>query len=147
MLRESNRIGRQEGFGHTLKEGGKSGNRVLVVSVLLAYQDSEVERNSGSRAGVIVGKRQVPQATRRNRIKRRLRHLLAERLGSLPDGTTVVVRALEGAVDMPSEELGVNLDRLLASAFNKATRKTTKEATDKRLLEVNVSGREQAGGR
>lgn len=123
MLREGNRIGRQEGFGRTLKEGGKAANRVLVVSVLPAYQDPENGRNNESRAGVIVGKRQVPQATRRNRIKRRLRHLLAERLEALPVGTSVVVRALEGAVGMPSEELGVNLDRLLASAFKKGSSK------------------------
>lgn len=123
MLREGNRIGRQEGFGRTLKEGGKSGNRILVVSVLPAYRAPQIGQNSRSRAGVIVGKRQVPQATRRNRIKRRLRHLLMQRLDAFPGGTSVVVRALEGAVDMPSEELGVNLDRLLASAFKKAESK------------------------
>lgn len=127
MLRKGNRIGRQEGFGVTLKEGGKSGNRILVVSVLWAHPDPNSRHTPETRVGVIVGKRQVPQATRRNRLKRRLRHLIAERIGSLPGGTTVVVRALEGAVGLSSEELGVNLDRLLASAFRKAVSKREEE--------------------
>ena len=47
------------------------------------------------------------------------RSVLQARLSSMDGETTVVVRALEGSVDMSSEELGRSLDRLLALAFKK----------------------------
>lgn len=119
MLREGSRISRREGFGRTLKEGYRAGNRAMVVSVRQVPPQEGCELRSGARGGIIVGKRQVPKATQRNQIKRRLRHVLQARLSSMDGETTVVVRALEGSVDMSSEELGRSLDRLLALAFKK----------------------------
>lgn len=116
MLRAENRLTRQEGFATTLRKGGKSGNNVLVVSVL------PVDDDRPTRAGIIVGKRQVPHSSARNRIKRRLRPLVQSRLTPLPRGSTLVVRALGGADNMSSEELGRNLDRLLALALKKSRR-------------------------
>ena len=80
-----------------------------------------------ARAGLIVGKRQVPRATARNQVKRRLRHVIQSRVVTLPAGWTLVVRSLEGAVGMSSEELGRNFDRLLASALKKASVDTASE--------------------
>ncbi len=79
------------------------------------------------KAGIIVGKRQIPRAVDRNRVKRRLRHLLADRLTqntigggttdgaatSLPPGSRIVVRALGPTKKMSSAQLADNLDRLL----------------------------------
>ncbi len=121
MLREGSRISRREGFSRTLKEGYRAGNRVMVVSVRRNLAKDKCNGHCGARGGIIVGKRQVPLATQRNQVKRRLRHLLQARLSSMQGDTTVVVRALEGAVGMSSEELGRNLDRLLALAFKKMT--------------------------
>ena len=57
--------------------------------------------------------RAVGNAVVRNRTKRRLRHLVAARLTQLPDGCTLVVRALPAAADADSARLGEDLDRVL----------------------------------
>jgi ribonuclease P protein component len=62
--------------------------------------------------GFVVSKA-VGAAVTRNRVKRRLRHLMRERVGSLVPGSRLVVRALPAAADASSVELGVELDRCL----------------------------------
>jgi ribonuclease P protein component len=61
------------------------------------------------RAGLVVSKA-VGGSVVRHRVSRRLRHLLAPRLGELPPGAMVVVRALPLAADATSAELGDDLD-------------------------------------
>ena len=70
--------------------------------------------DSPALVGVVVPKKQVPLATHRNRIKRRVRALMAQRLGSLEPGARVVVRGLAGADGADSSTLGRDLDRLLS---------------------------------
>jgi ribonuclease P protein component len=67
------------------------------------------------RAGFVVS-RAVGGAVQRNRVRRRLRHLMRDRLSSLPIGADVVVRALPGAATRSFAELGVDLERALAAA-------------------------------
>jgi ribonuclease P protein component len=75
--------------------------------------------NARSRAGFIVS-RAVGNAVKRNRVRRRLRHLAAAALPSAPFGVDVVVRALPAAVttdDLAGDfgaALAVCLDRLSA---------------------------------
>ncbi|MGH3503729.1 MAG: ribonuclease P protein component [Nocardioidaceae bacterium] len=64
------------------------------------------------RAGFVVSKR-VGSAVTRNRVKRRLRHLMAARLESLPPHADLVVRALTPAAGASSARLGADLDRAL----------------------------------
>jgi ribonuclease P protein component len=66
------------------------------------------------RVGFVVSKA-VGNAVVRNRVKRRLRHLLRERVAALPDGCLVVVRANPGAAD--SDDLARDLDRALAAVL------------------------------
>ncbi|MGY3057739.1 ribonuclease P protein component [Streptomyces sp. TE3672] len=49
----------------------------------------------------------------RTAVKRRLRHLVRERLALLPPGSLVVVRALPGAGDADHEQLARDLDAAL----------------------------------
>lgn len=70
--------------------------------------------DSPALVGVVVPKKQVPLATRRNRVKRRVRALMAQRIGSLEPGARVVVRGLAGADGADSSTLGRDLDRLLS---------------------------------
>ncbi len=63
--------------------------------------------------GVVVPKKQIPLATHRNRVKRRVRALMAQRVGGLEPGARVVVRGLAGADGADSRTLGRDLDRLL----------------------------------
>jgi ribonuclease P protein component len=56
----------------------------------------------------------VGNAVRRNRVKRRLRHLARERLDRLPAGAVVVVRALPASADASFSMLSRDLDTALA---------------------------------
>ncbi|GAA1416628.1 hypothetical protein GCM10009662_67340 [Catellatospora coxensis] len=71
-----------------------------------------------SQAGFVVSKA-VGNAVIRNTVKRRLRHLAAERLAGLPAGATVVVRALPQAASASYEQLGRDLDAALAAALKR----------------------------
>ena len=111
MLPVRSRLTRDEGFRSTLRSGKKVGGRVLVVSILTDSADP-----GPARVGIVVGKRQVKLAVDRNRVKRRLRHLLSDRLHHFPAGTRIVVRALGPAANLSSVELGSVLDRSFAKA-------------------------------
>lgn len=67
------------------------------------------------RAGFVVSKA-VGGAVVRNLVKRRLRHLVRARIGALPDGAMLVVRALPAAAGRSYSELGADLDGALARA-------------------------------
>ena len=64
------------------------------------------------RVGFVVSKA-VGNAVVRNRVKRRLRHLVRERLSELPGSGVVVVRALPTAGAASASELRHDLDRCL----------------------------------
>lgn len=68
------------------------------------------------RAGLIVS-RKVGGSVVRHQVARRLRAQLASRLGELPAGARVVVRALPSAAEASSQTLGRQLD----AAFAKLT--------------------------
>lgn len=55
----------------------------------------------------------VGNAVVRNRVKRRLRHLIRARLALFPPGSLVVVRALPGAGEADHEQLARDLDTAL----------------------------------
>lgn len=65
------------------------------------------------RIGFVVGGRVGP-AVVRNRLRRRLRSLLRERLSQLPPGSRVVVRVIPGAERQSYAELADTVDDLLA---------------------------------
>ncbi|GGO86201.1 hypothetical protein GCM10012280_21750 [Wenjunlia tyrosinilytica] len=65
-----------------------------------------------ARAGFVVSKAVGP-AVVRNLVKRRLRHLVRERLRLLPPGSLIVVRALPGAGVAEYTELARDLDAAL----------------------------------
>jgi ribonuclease P protein component len=71
------------------------------------------ETTAPARVGFVVGKIVGP-AVVRNRVRRRLRHLVAERLTGLPPGTLLVVRATPPAAMASHAELGHALDSALA---------------------------------
>ena len=65
------------------------------------------------RVGFVVSKA-VGNAVVRNRTKRVLRALVGARIGQLPDGVDVVVRANPELPGTPTATLAQDLDRLLA---------------------------------
>jgi ribonuclease P protein component len=70
-----------------------------------------------ARIGFVVS-RAVGNSVVRHRVQRRLRHLCRERLGDLPPGCELVVRALPAAAAASYAELGADLDRCLQRGWS-----------------------------
>ena len=88
----------------------------MVVHLATANVDKETSSLGGAqpvRVGFVVSRAAGPAVTR-NRVKRRLRHLVRERLGMLPEGSILVVRALPAAAGATYRDLDAALDRCLA---------------------------------
>jgi ribonuclease P protein component len=83
----------------------------VVVHLLL----DEPAQASSARAGFVVSKA-VGNAVARNKVRRRLRHLVRPRLAELPDGALLVVRALPASASASFQTLGADLDAALVAA-------------------------------
>lgn len=59
------------------------------------------------------------RANQRNLAKRRLRHLMRERLDLLPAHTVLVIRVLPGLADLNFTEISAALDAALTRALKK----------------------------
>ncbi|ARE75642.1 ribonuclease P protein component [Streptomyces sp. NPDC059558] len=115
MLSPENRLRRREDFASAVRRGRRAGRPLLVVHLRTSgatdpHEPGEIDPST--RAGFVVSKA-VGNAVIRNRVKRRLRHLVRERLPQLPAGSLVVVRALPGAGDAGPDELARDLDAAL----------------------------------
>ena len=73
---------------------------------------ARVDGGHDRRIGFVVA-RSVGPAVTRNRVKRRLRHLVRERIDVLPESVLLVVRAQPAASSASYGELGAALDRCL----------------------------------
>ncbi|GGL39949.1 ribonuclease P protein component [Phycicoccus endophyticus] len=109
MLPAPNRLRQRADFTSAVRGPGstRAGSRLLVVHA--TRPDARAGRPP--RVGFVVS-RAVGGAVVRNRTKRRLRALVAARLGGLPAGVDVVVRANPAAGGATSAELGAVLDTL-----------------------------------
>ncbi|MDT8910446.1 ribonuclease P protein component [Amycolatopsis sp. PS_44_ISF1] len=110
MLPVAARLRRSEDFRVVLRRGARAGRRRLVVHALTT--DPSVAAPDAARAGFVVSKA-VGNSVVRHRVSRRLRHLVSARLGTLPPGSSLVVRALPPAASASSAELGADLDAAL----------------------------------
>ncbi|MCX5387554.1 ribonuclease P protein component [Streptomyces sp. NBC_00083] len=115
MLPTENRLRRREDFATAVRRGRRAGRPLLVVHLRSGTTDPHAPGESAplTRAGFVVSKA-VGVAVVRNLVKRRLRHLMRERLSQLPAGSLVVVRALPGAGDADHAQLARDLDAALA---------------------------------
>ncbi|MFM9368940.1 ribonuclease P protein component [Streptomyces sp. Da 82-17] len=111
MLPTENRLRRREDFATAVRRGRRAGRPLLVVHLRSGTTDPHAPGESvpPTRAGFVVSKA-VGVAVVRNKVKRRLRHLMRERLAQLPPGSLVVVRALPGAGDADQAQLARDLD-------------------------------------
>lgn len=71
--------------------------------------------------GFVVSKA-VGNAVVRNKVKRRMRALVAERLTTLPRGSLVVVRALPASADADFARLASDLDACLTRSLSRRPR-------------------------
>ncbi|WP_016699001.1 ribonuclease P protein component [Actinoalloteichus spitiensis] len=84
---------------------------------------------SPTRVGFVVSKA-VGNAVVRHQVARRLRHVVRERLGAIPSGTSLVVRALPPSATASSGELAADVDRLLARLGLVDDRSASRRGTD-----------------
>ena len=97
-----------EDFRQTIRSGKRAAGPTLVAHV--------VPGGTGhTKVGFVVSKAVGP-AVVRNRVKRRLRHLMRARLASLPAGSRLVIRALPRSAGVPAASLAVDLDRALSKS-------------------------------
>ncbi|MFP5021199.1 ribonuclease P protein component [Pseudonocardia phyllosphaerae] len=118
MLPAHARLTRRPEFASTIRRGRRAGRASLVVHLKLNTDTTRpggVPEHATPRAGFVVSKA-VGNAVVRHRVTRRLRHLVLDRLGELPAGADLVVRALPPAGTASSAELGRDLDSALRSA-------------------------------
>lgn len=108
MLPAAARLRRREDFSLVVRRGRRAGRQTLVAH----YVPADVPAGP-ARAGFVVG-RAVGNSVVRHRVIRRLRHLVRDRLGALPAGSRLVVRALPPAAAADSAALGRDLDAAFA---------------------------------
>lgn len=122
MLPAGARLRSPDDFRRTTRRGVRCGRPTLVIHALTTAHPGATETAEvplPPRVGFVVSKA-VGNAVTRNRVKRRLRHLVRVELVEhpLPDGATVVVRALPAAATA-TEQLADDL----TSAWRQALRK------------------------
>lgn len=103
VLPATARVRRRVEFATALR-----GSRLRADGLVLHYATLNSARDQQPRAGVIVS-RAVGAAAVRNRVRRRIRHLLPPLLSDLPAGSILLVRALPAAAAASSEQLRIAL--------------------------------------
>lgn len=106
-----------EDFRHVIRTGTRAGNSMVVV-----HCRTDEERST-SLVGFVVAKKEILRATKRNRVRRQLRHLMAQRITQLPTGTQIVIRVSRQAAGNDYDTLGAALDNALNRALAKWTQK------------------------
>jgi ribonuclease P protein component len=106
------RLTRSQDFTAAMR-GGRRAGRPLVVVHLRTDPPTETEGASAPAKVGFVTSKAVGNAVVRNRVRRRLRHVMSARLTELPAGALLVVRATPAAAGATSVQLGEDLDRAL----------------------------------
>ena len=107
MLPPDHRLTRSDDFRLAVRGGRRAGSHTLVLHV------GDASDVSGpSKVGFVVSK-QVGNAVVRNRVKRRLRHVVRQDLALVPRASLLVVRAKPEAADVSFAELREDFERCL----------------------------------
>lgn len=105
-------------FTATFRRGVRSATSRIVVH---AQADKSLEKSV--LVGFVVPKKQVARATKRNRVKRQLRHLMREYLPQVPGGTRIVIRAQAPAATASYQLLDKDVRHCLPHALRRAQAK------------------------
>lgn len=120
MLPAAHRLRRSEHFGRAVRCGARSGQPSVVVHFFSA-------ESGPSRVGFVVS-RAVGGAVVRNKVRRRLRAIMAIELAKLPPHSDVVVRATAMAGTATFDELRTQVARALNGAISRSRKVGTKVA-------------------
>ncbi|GAA2512003.1 ribonuclease P protein component [Pilimelia columellifera] len=126
MLPAAQRLRRSDEFAEAIRRGRRAGRGAVVVHLSLAAPAPDAadqtppactqDTSPDVRAGFVVSKA-VGCAVVRNRVKRRLRHLVRAELAWLPSGSALVVRALPAAATASPAQLGADVSAAVQSAL------------------------------
>ncbi|MFL6143915.1 MAG: ribonuclease P protein component [Labedaea sp.] len=111
MLPAAARLTRSADFRLVTRQGRRAGGPRIVVHALVPVGSSE-RIGASPRVGLVVSKA-VGNSVIRHRVSRRLRHVVADRLGTLPPGSSLIVRALPSAAEASSAEFRQDFDAAL----------------------------------
>ncbi|MFL6112180.1 MAG: ribonuclease P protein component [Catenulispora sp.] len=111
MLSSAHRMRRPTDFGAAVRSGRRAGRSTLVAH-LAVPTDPATGADAAVLAGFVVSKAVGP-AVVRTAVKRKLRHLVRDRLDRLPPGSRLVIRALPPAATADWATLGADLDSAL----------------------------------
>ncbi|MFG1649162.1 ribonuclease P protein component [Micromonospora sp. NPDC049275] len=137
MLAAAQRLRRSADFAAAVRGGRRVGRGAVVVHLTMpsatgastttspepARHTVAEQPSVPARAGFVVSKA-VGNAVVRNRVRRRLRALVRERLDALPAGSTLVVRALPAAAEASYPRLSADLDSAIAVARSPRERRS-----------------------
>lgn len=112
MLPRAHRMNDGDAFRLAIRRGVRGTSPSVVVHVGPTPEPA----GATTSVGFVVSKA-VGNAVTRNRVKRRLRHLMRERVAAVPSGSLVVVRALPAAVS--TSALADELDVALSHAVRR----------------------------
>jgi ribonuclease P protein component len=115
VLPRASRLHATSDFAEVVRRGRRASRPLLTVHAVLAGPP-----DVPARAGLVVS-RAVGGSVVRTRTARRLRHLLRDRLGALPAGSRLVVRAAPAAGTAASADLGADLDAALRAVTGPRT--------------------------
>jgi ribonuclease P protein component len=134
MLPTAHRMRRGEDFDCAVRRGHRAARPTVVMHAVwgaeatLTHPQSGDEAVDDSRAPSIppaqvgfVVSRSVGSSVVRSTVKRRLRHVMRERIQLLPAQSLVVLRATPGAAGATSSDLARDIDELIAKVRRKAT--------------------------
>ncbi len=119
MLPRDARVHSAVEFSEVVRRGRRASRPLLTVHALGPADGAADEQLA--RAGLVVSKA-VGGSVVRHRTSRRLRHLLRDRLLTLPAGTRLVVRAAPAAGAAPSAALAADLDAAMSAAVSAVLR-------------------------
>jgi ribonuclease P protein component len=111
VLAAAQRLRRSTDFAAAIRGGRRAGRGTVVVHLLI----EEPAQATTARAGFVVSKA-VGGAVVRNKVRRRLRHLVRPLLADLPDGALLVVRALPASAGATFAALSGDLEAALTAA-------------------------------
>ncbi|MQA78280.1 MAG: ribonuclease P protein component [Streptosporangiales bacterium] len=114
MLPVRSRMRRRRDFEAAVRGGRRAGRRLVV-----AHLARDVEPAVAPRVGFVVS-RAVGDSPARNRVRRRLRHLMRDRLVALPAEARLVIRANPAAALATYRELAADLDAVLGRLVARA---------------------------
>ncbi|MFC0042497.1 ribonuclease P protein component [Actinomadura rayongensis] len=121
MLPSANRMRRRDEFGVAVRRGQRAGRPTLVLHLLTRPDAPDDEPLVG-----FVVARSVGNAVVRNRVRRRLRHLMRDHVHRLPRGSLLVVRANPAAAEARADDLAADLDSALERVRRRPARPTSK---------------------